>query len=278
MDDELLNKIRKDLEKSGLGSELKACKIFEENGWRVTSGSSYYDKDEQKTREIDIIGYMSKSITKKSKEDEYALFSDSNILAEVKKSEKPWILFKKENRYKCILNWMEIVDINLHKTDRYFLSDLLEKTSKNFELEYKVSGIHEAFKSPNDNSRWYGACISVIKASIDKYECQKNELSKEFIKENRIFDIYYPLIILDGKMVGAKLNETNHIDLKYISEAMLDLSFGTKRYAESQYKIRIVTLDGLDSFLKKINNQHVDINTTIMKLEYIDPTLYEMES
>ncbi len=276
MEDELLNRIRKDLEKSGLSSELEACSIFEENGWRVTSGGSYFDKDEQKSREIDIVAYKANSITSKGNEDEYLAFNDFNILAEVKKSEKPWVVFKKNDKYKRVLDWMEITDMNFLNSQGYYLSLFLEKESNFFEKEEHISGIHEAFKNPNDHSRWYSACMSALKASLDKYESQINELGEEFRKSHTMIDIYYPLIILNGKLVSATLNKNNGIDLEYVNNVVMNFEYGTKYYEHSPYKVRIVTLEGLDLFLKRIHNQQIDINKAIIHLENFNKNNLEM--
>lgn len=52
---ELIDSIKKDLEKSGFSTELRARQIFIDSGWSVSAGYGYLDKDEDKSREIDIV-------------------------------------------------------------------------------------------------------------------------------------------------------------------------------------------------------------------------------
>ena len=55
MNTELVENIIKDLEKSGFSTELKVRKSLLDAGWSVNAGYGYFDKDENKSREIDII-------------------------------------------------------------------------------------------------------------------------------------------------------------------------------------------------------------------------------
>lgn len=266
MEDELLNKIRKDLEKSGLDSELKASRIFEENGWRLFSASYYFDKDDRKTREIDIRANITKNLTTKDSDDALIL-NDISIDAEVKKSEKPWIIFKDLNSYPHILHWSEKRDIKLHNVDEMDLENSLIKYKEIFISRTVGSNIHEAFKHPNDSSRWYNACLSAIKSSIDSYEESMENVSEQFYERYRVFSIYYPLIILDGKLISAHLNDKNNIELEYLENATLELEFGTKEYEQKTHRVEIVTLEGLDKYLKLLKVRQNCINTEIIKLD-----------
>ncbi len=91
MNEELREKLIKDLEKSGFGSEMRALKIFQDFNWRTQSNTWYFDRDEQKTREIDISAYRSISYSLNGKACLGIIFQ---IFAEVKKTEKPWIVFR----------------------------------------------------------------------------------------------------------------------------------------------------------------------------------------
>lgn len=91
MNDELLNKIKKDLQKSGLASELKVRNIFQESGWSVSGGAAYLDKGEGKSREIDIVAHHGDIVKKGTKT---IIYNGFRVYAEVKKSEKPWVVFK----------------------------------------------------------------------------------------------------------------------------------------------------------------------------------------
>lgn len=91
MDDELFKRLKADLEKSGMGSEMVARQTFHQREWSANGGAGFLDRDEGKSREIDI------SATRV--EQHYAgqtpcIHTEFKILADVKKSEKPWVVFK----------------------------------------------------------------------------------------------------------------------------------------------------------------------------------------
>lgn len=166
MDEKFLKNIKEDLEKSGFGSELKALRIFENHGFHVLSGASFFDRDEEKVREIDISANMSKVIKFEDTKYDYYIFNRLYLCAEVKKSEKPWVVFKsnhEDNEYHKFIDGLRFMKTNnsnkigLYREIDEFLYDI------NVNWGFKGNGIHEAFKSPNNPSRWYGACMSSLK-------------------------------------------------------------------------------------------------------------------
>lgn len=257
MEDEFLNKIRKDLEKSGLGSELKACKIFEENNWIIQSGTSFYDKDESKSREIDIVGTYDMGIVSEFDEDEYISYNEFAISAEVKKSEKPWILFEKKRKGSIISE----LRINYINTKGF---DLLTFVGGKDSLYYKErigTGIHEAFKNPNDTSRWYGACLSTIKSMHSEIENENNMFGSNHVTH------YTPLIILDGVLISAKMDDNSEICLEYIDRGFIDFEYESSHYEHKNYRVAVVTLDGLDSYLRRLKDIQYLIDSSLIELE-----------
>ena len=60
--DELKKKILKDIEKTGFVTELKAVSLLIENDWVTEHSSTYEDKDNNISREIDIVASKVKYI------------------------------------------------------------------------------------------------------------------------------------------------------------------------------------------------------------------------
>src|SRR4030095_9224012 len=92
MNDELLAKVRADLERSGMHSEMLARQIFFRAGWSMSGGAAYLDRDEGKSREIDISAARVSNLQHGGK---VCVYNELHIIADVKKSEKPWIVFKR---------------------------------------------------------------------------------------------------------------------------------------------------------------------------------------
>lgn len=273
MEEELFKKIKKDLEKSGFGSELKALNIFEKYDYHTLAGHNYFDKDEEKLREIDILAMHNITTRFRDIEYDYFIFNNNYITAEVKKSEKPWVVFKSLNQDTEILrNFInvnnEMIFNNGNDTVLYReIEEELSLLTENWKL--KINGIHESFKSPNNPSRWYGACISSIKAII-----QVIESNEEFIKSNdkysnKYFE-YQPLLILDGKLVCAEMGNNFDISLEEVGFAKIEISLKSKSYDSKIYTIDMVTLDNLENYLEMKKNKQELINDAIIKIENFD--------
>ncbi|MDD2895092.1 MAG: hypothetical protein PHG81_03640 [Aliarcobacter sp.] len=273
MEDSLLNKIKEDLEKTGFGSELKSLKIFEKSDFLTMAGNNYFDKDEDKQREIDIVASLNMTTECSDIEYDYYLFNNLYITAEVKKSEKPWIVFKSNhahNQLNDFYNTLKNFKFN-HSNDSRLYRDIDEKL---YEIRDKwklnVNGIHEAFKSPNNPSRWYGASMTSIKSIIDIFENTYKDFTEDGDKFYNYYYEYQPLIILDGVLISAEMNENYEINLKEVDFARIDIKIETKAYKSKSYQVDIVTLNGLEDYLVMKKERQNLINDSIIKLENFD--------
>lgn len=269
MKEELLEKIKKDLEKSGFGSELKACKIFENRNWSASPGSAYYDHEEQKSREIDIVGTFTNSL---AIEGGGSIMSEFYLHSEVKKSEKPWVVFKSKPYFLGGTAWDNLINAihlpikNKGKLSKYIANNCLLKVNN-----WTATGIHEAFKSPNNTSKWHGAFISAIKSSLDHYENRSpkgyDDYTNDISKEPTEIYFIQPLIILDGVLMSAELDEKNEIKLEYIQSAAFDFDYriNTKEEEYDSFRVDLVTLDGLEDYLKTVEQRQKDFNLGIAK-------------
>ena len=57
MDEELRNKLIKDLEKSGFASEMRVIQTIRDEGWESSGAGTYFDLDANITRTIDVKAY-----------------------------------------------------------------------------------------------------------------------------------------------------------------------------------------------------------------------------
>lgn len=276
MENSLLNKIKQDLEKTGLGSELKAIKIFEKFDFMTLSGHNYLDKDENKLREIDIVSVRNMTTKFRDVKFDYYIFNSLVIVAEVKKSEKPWVVFK-SNYQDSSFNYTNCLKrVKLNKSNNVMIFRELEESFTQ-EWNLKVNGIHEAFKSPNNPSRWYGACMSAIKATIESFEknClsdEENEKNEEYEKYENYYDNFQPLIILDGTLVSAEMDENYEIKVEEVLFSKIDIKLESNKYKESTYQVDIVTLKGLEKYLEMMKKQQLLVNEAIVKFEEFDKT------
>lgn len=231
----------KKIAKAQTVNEIEAQKSYSETYEAFIKPTSY-------NIALDVLG-------KKADSFKFAKYFDNS--AEVKKSEKPWIFFEKE-RKGSIVSEFETNYINIKGVD------LLNFAGKQDSLYYKErigSGIHEAFKSPNHTSRWYGACLSAIKSMHSELKNENNMFNSNHITH------YTPLIILDGVLISAKMDNDSEICLEYIDRGFIDFEYESSNYTHKSYRVGIVTLNGLDDYLKRLKSIQYLLDSSLIELE-----------
>ncbi|NLG39605.1 MAG: hypothetical protein GX545_06760 [Fibrobacter sp.] len=243
MTPEFKSKILNDLNKSGFHSEMKAIQIFQQAEWICNVSAGYFDKDEEKSREIDVSAY--RGIV----ENQITCFI--HIIADVKKSDKPWLVFKNNGPWyqtiesKTILN---ILNLKLIAND---LWPILSTEAISGKLKWVGYGIHECFKEPNVNSKWYSSFVSVIKACEDLGNTKWEPFSKN---NSKVIVLVKPVVILDGTLLAAGLNSSNEVDVSNVPYASVDFYYKSQRYSREDYRIDVVTLDRLKEYLDIYEN------------------------
>ena len=213
--EELKQKILKDIKKSGFLSEMKTNEILINNEWTNTSNAeTYFDKDLNKSREIDITAYKVKYV----KERDIRL--GLHLIIEVKKSEKPWVIFCHDKSAKVHfgLGW-GILNFSDNVTRHQLSYDEINSKNRHFNSKYYGTSYHEAFKEPSENSQIYSALISCCKAAVHQRELNSWDIEDKNGKENsKNYDLQFfmPIVVFDGLLFQATLDSKGELDLAKI--------------------------------------------------------------
>lgn len=273
--EDFLKKVSEDLDNSGFISEMRAIQIFLRNGWRCSGNASYYDKDEGKNREIDLEAYLWK---RRDISDGRSMVSFFYIIGEVKKTDKPWVIFKEELNH-SLDAWNNLAYSNMPSQLNREIANAMSKDSLKTKLGWRGYGIHESFKNPNQPSRWYSAFVSVCKASKHVLESNfqvENSLDNDTeeeelieVKDNISFHFVQPIVILDGILLSAALDETGNIKISEIDSAPMeftyrsdhyyDMDFFTGRPTEKSYRVDVVCLKALADYINLCKQRQVSI-------------------
>ncbi len=245
---------------------MQALKIFHSLNWDAKPSNSYFDEDENKTREIDISAYHPSHLYSNETCCVYNFFF---ISAEVKKSKNPWIVFRyipKEFLRLCA--WNNIISTaNLPCSPMDFVTPLT--TNSLFTIKgWLGTGIHEAFKDPNSYSAWYSAFIPACKAAEDQNKLNEpkgKDKSDNILKDPTRFNFFQPVVILDGTLLIADLAETGEIEINETDSAPFEFDFKTNKYTRARYRVDLVTLHGLEKYLQLTMERQQDINNMIKK-------------
>lgn len=202
-------KIILDLQKTGYPTEITTASFLQERDWYVIHKPSFWDNEEQKSREFDIRGY------REWKSNSEKLSIGAFLITECKKSEKPWVFFATPEGY--LPNRLgRIVRSNKRGTplfptyyqeDALISDDELRSFHHYFHIPIYARTFYEPFKNQENadhSSMIYSAVMSVVKATL--YTWSDTPI------ENWI-RIYYPLIVFSGNMFDARVNSDKTIEL-----------------------------------------------------------------
>ncbi len=260
MNDDLVIRIRDDLEKSGMRSELVVRRTFIERRWSLSGGAAFLDRDEGKSREIDI---RAAQVRRLEYQGMQCCFCEFDVIAEVKKSERPWVVFKQpQSAGDSICAWNNLTTkINLPCKPAKLVR-AMSKSSLLVRNGWAGSGIHEAFKNPDQPSRWYSAFVSVCKAADGLASLHKpkgDETTADIINNPIEFIFYQPLVVLDGQLISAELSDDGSIVIEEVSSAAFQFEYNTREYKKGRYRVDLVTMDGLGVYLDLLAERHNDV-------------------
>ena len=253
MEKDLKTKIAEDIQKSGFGSEMKALKILRAAGWTATGLAYYTDLESNSTRETDIKAHL--CIYDETKDDKDSSFTSFfGLSIEVKKTEKPWVVFKEQPTYS-----FEVLEG--HRS-LYFVDGLnpklpngipgtIQKSGLAKEIGWFGNGLHESFKSPDQSSRWYSAFVSVCKASEEALK--ENSWTVDKVKHSDQTPYLWfnkPLIVIDGNLFSATLDEKTELVITEEEMCSVKFVFKNEHYTRGEYFVDLVTLSALNKYLE----------------------------
>ncbi len=269
---DLKSKIIEELDKTGYPTEIVSASLLQRAGWGVLHNPSYLDKMEQTSREFDLRAYKSKSFPSGGG----TTFSIGEyVIAECKKSEKPWVFFVTPEDLNSegldarinAVKWKASVRNQPWDpiSGKLLSAERFSEIHHYFQLNELARTFYEPFKKfeKSENSQMiYSAVMSCVKATLFHYQD---------IEFDRWLLIYYPLIIFSGRLFKAEvaegkqisLNEANHILLAF---NYIDASQKSRFTWENQHRfiIDIVQEDYLPSYIQILDNE---LNNLALKCE-----------
>lgn len=283
MDQEFRRKVVDDLLKSGFSSEIRALRSFRHSGqWGFRAGETYYDLDEHKTRQIDFSAYHPFGSTKGGPIPSACFV----VVAEVKKSERPWVVFP--DRRDLVRAWIERrSDLLFHTplpNDATDYRELMWRHSPLFSSGWQGHNVHESFKNPTDYSRWHSAAVSVAKASEDQLawgsgapdEINERKTSEAKSGTSAPYLLHVqPLIVLDGPLLAAVMDEAGELQIGELAGAPMRFHFRTPSYHRHFYQIDLVALQYLSEYVRQLEQQHINILKALLRATGADAAVID---
>jgi hypothetical protein len=247
-----IDKIVNEMKKAGFPLEVVARTRFEERGWEVRSQVFFHDKEENKSRYVDLAAI--RAIDKP-----FHKFTRLNytVMAECKKSDKPWVFYTPSTTYLtkesdlATIGYLQVISkpqlepreiIKLLKHNHY----VSEKPVDRFAVASYVpfTGDDQIFTATNQVLKGLQHQTGWLKQLVEK------------LGAPNILVVYYPSIIFDGKMYEyvlekeePKLTETRYV--KY------DVAFHLESNGEDSqsFLIDVVTKDFLPEYIDMLERE-----------------------
>jgi len=247
--DDLIKKIRRDLEKSGYPLEINVMKLLMQFDWNIIPQHYYVDPDEDKGRSLDF--YCVKRVEIKSPYLDALRFI---LLIECKKTAKNWVFFVTSKPFseKKLLGFVEYY-AKMHITSKEPGISIDEALKYSHYLNYNKVAINHyiPFKSEGQKDNLYEAIQQVLKALID----DRNYLEENYdIPTNYLCSFYFPIIVTDRQMFLYDI-ETDEISY---ADQVLYFRSGISRWLEP-FLIDITTFKEAPALLKEINYEIMKI-------------------
>lgn len=247
MDEQFRKKVIENLWKSGFGSELKAIKAFDERkAWSAGAGSSFFDPVLNISRSLDLTAYRH-GFAKKGQD---FLFNVSvSLFGEVKKSEKPWTVLRSSPWATPELPFL--TDAIIRSTGPVPVSAIQSALAKGCIIstnKWFGHAVHEVFKEPNEHGRWFEAAAKTCRASLAASQ-------RPFIKfqdDTWVVDYIQPVVILDGHLLAAALDDTMEMLLEEIPFASIRFEERGREASKAAFVVDLVKLAALPAYIDRI--------------------------
>ena len=267
---ELRTKLLRKLEETGYPVELKAGSIFSSYGFRAVDYNRYYmDEDEQKGREIDICAYTNVFSEKPS------LSVGLGLICEVKQTRKyPWVIFSTKKGLVEGGGWGRL-HYGIGKVGFELLSfEEIEMRSTTSQFTRFGRSYHEGFRSADAKSTIFEALTTACKAAEhwlkrnkeaagDTKDERKPSARKTVI--HRSITFVDPLIVADGPLYEAYLDEQNQIKLDEIRHIPISFGYISAKYSRFGYLVEVVTTEELPTLLEKKREWIADMHNSIAR-------------
>jgi hypothetical protein len=254
MDAEFLAKVRDNLWKSGFGSELKAAQTFQgREGWTTGAGHSFFDTVLNQSREFDFAAYKHR-FRKRTDTHEFLFHVTIALLAEVKKSERPWAVLRGAPWATPELPFLmhslirlagPIPELQLSQSE---VRSEFSKECVSAANGWFGHGVHEVFKKPEEHGRWFEAAAKTCRASAAIAQTPPHQ------HHETTWVVHYiqPLVILDGILLSAALSgDREELSVEKIPFASVWFE-EHGREGSGSFVVDLVTLDALPSYIDRL--------------------------
>ena len=253
--EELIKKIKLDIEKSGFSAEMKVNSILLKNNFgAIWPAHTYLDKDHDVSREIDFVAASIMNILNPN------VMVNVELCIEVKKSEKPWVIFGKKHN-KSVKDDLAIGFSAFHlktvsnEVPGFYSSKLGSIKSPLLNSDFHGTSFHESFKSPQEHSQIYAALMTSIKAAISEVDLINSNNKSYKYEDLTVVNLFLPIVVLEGRLFKSTLDARGEVQVEETDYITSALTYSSKNYVDKgsrKFLAEVITLPGLEKYLQSV--------------------------
>ena len=243
----LEERLLEDINKSGFPLELRVSHELLTRGYFVEHNVYYVDKDEKKGREIEISALRNSQSHPREKEPTWVRV---RLLVDCKKAQadKPWVIFTSPvTHYESYAR--TIMQAGLHEPEKLEADSIASVTAHHpyWLMPRRGRSYYEGFKGPDTGgspNNIHKGVMSVIKATIARMDEDRGHP----------FVMYQPLIILEGRLFEAFLDDKRQIALVKQPWIPLSFSYRSPAYDNRRFTVLFVEEANLPDLLRRFDD------------------------
>lgn len=265
----LIGHLKNEIRRTGYPLEIQISSILDKQWHSVMNTDSYFDREEQKLRDIDINAINFLETLKMA-----PVLLRTSLAIECKKIENlAWVFFTRPYRFEIedlAGQYIDNAQILTKNTENYQIMELiLEKTSLHYKQTKRIAISYAEFSIEKKKKNDYKKKREIFEAQnqVKKYvECSFDQLIRASRRiQGYPIEVFFPCIVLDGSMYEA-IVENDDLDLKEAKHIVL---FTTYRSPYAVYDrcllIDVVHKDYFTDYLKIIHKDEASLRTIVSK-------------
>lgn len=249
------------IQSSGFSLENEVIKALRKS-YTVRREIPYYDKDESKGRQLDLLARKFFPDDDKFQKGILHSIAQYALVIECKNvSGNIWVFSSDQSPG---FSLPEHVSMNMNKKpDPVFNVTPYEEIQN---IPY-ISGYDEYIfderKSNGQTNNIYSAIMTIIKATSHEKESYKKtfeSLRESWYPKNQDFILhivfFQPVIVFSGKIYIAKFNAQNEVEFESTKFVQMKKEYVSKEYDENTGEIHIVTFSALEEYLQMVDKYY----------------------
>jgi len=243
----LEERLLEDINKSGFPLELRVSHELLVRGYFIEHNVYYIDKDEQKGREIEISALRNSQSHPREKRP---IWVRVRLLVDCKKAQadKPWVILTSPvTNYESYAR--TIMQAGLHEPEKLEADAIASVTAYHpyWLMPRRDRSYYEGFKGPDtagSPNNIHKGVMSVIKATIARMDEDRGDA----------FVMYQPLVVLEGRLFEAFLDDKREIVLAKQPWIPLSFSYRSPAYENRRFTVLFVEEANLPDLLKRFDD------------------------